>query len=158
MRIERPASVRQIVAAAGLFDAPPRREWAQEFLSAQGHHLFFAYEEEAGPEPVGFISGVETVHPDKGREMFLYELGVAGPYRRRGVARALIRALAGLAREHGCYGMWVGVDPENEPALAAYRSAGGVVDGPCTVVDWDLSDDTDDTDDAPAADPADGTR
>ena len=44
------------------------------------------------------MSGVETMHPDKGTEMFLYELDVAeGP--RQGVGRALVAALADLARE-----------------------------------------------------------
>ena len=69
------------------------------------------------------------LHPDKGVEMCLYELAVAEPYRRRGIGRALIERLAGLARERGCYDMWVGVDTDNEPALAAYRSAGARDDG-----------------------------
>jgi ribosomal protein S18 acetylase RimI-like enzyme len=112
-----------------------RPEWARRFLDAQGHHLYLAYE---GGVPVGFVSGVETVHPDKGTEMFLYELAVAEPFRRRGIGRALIRELAALARERGCYGMWVGVDTGNDVALATYRSAGGKDDGTCTVVTWDF--------------------
>ena len=47
-----------------------------------------------GDRPVGMISGVETTHPDKGTEMFLYELGVDEDARRRGVATALVNALA----------------------------------------------------------------
>jgi ribosomal protein S18 acetylase RimI-like enzyme len=112
-----------------------RPEWARRFLDTQGHHLFLAYE---GEVPVGFVSGVETVHPDKGAEMFLYELAVAEPFRRRGTGRALIGELAALARERGCYGMWVGVDTGNDVALATYRSAGGEDDGTCTVVTWDF--------------------
>ena len=56
--------------------------------------------------------------------MFLYELGVLPSARRQGVATALVGALEALARERGCYGMWVGVDVDNEPARAAYRRAG----------------------------------
>ncbi|MFI7007029.1 GNAT family N-acetyltransferase [Streptomyces sp. NPDC050145] len=136
MQIDRATTVPEILAASPLFDAPARPEWAADFLATPGHHLFLAYEDAT---PVGFVSGVETLHPDKGREMFLYELAVAEGHRRRGTARALIRTLADLARERGCYGMWVGVDPDNAPALAAYRSAGGVSEGPCTVMAWSFS-------------------
>ena len=136
MDIRRATTVTELAAAESLFDHPVRPEWAERFLAAAGHHLFLAYVDDV---PVGFVSGVETVHPDKGTEMFLYELGVAGPYRRRGVGRALVRRLAELARERGCYGMWVGVDTDNEPALAAYRSAGGTEDGGCTVVNWNFT-------------------
>ncbi|MEV1020597.1 GNAT family N-acetyltransferase [Streptomyces sp. NPDC050264] len=134
--IRRARTVEELVAAGPLFDSPTRPEAARDFLSAPGHHLYLAY---TGAEPVGFVSGVETVHPDKGREMFLYELAVAEPYRRRGIARALIRTLADLAAELGCYDMWVGVDADNDVALAAYRSAGGTDDGPCAVITWEFA-------------------
>ena len=137
MEIRRAATVAEVAAAEHLFDHAVRTEWAERFLTAAGHHLFLAYED-GGPAPVGFVSGIETVHPDKGTEMFLYELAVAEPYRRRGIGRALVRRLAALGRELGCYGMWVGVDTGNDIALAAYRSAGGKDDGTCTVVTWDF--------------------
>ncbi|MYT71385.1 MULTISPECIES: GNAT family N-acetyltransferase [unclassified Streptomyces] len=133
MRIVRATSTAQLHTAAALFDTPPREEWAAEFLAAPGHHLYLAH---ADDEPAGFVSGVETVHPDKGREMFLYELAVAEPYRRRGIARALVRTLADLAAGLGCHGMWVGVDLDNDAALATYRSAGGTQEGPCQVIAW----------------------
>ncbi|MEU9210169.1 GNAT family N-acetyltransferase [Streptomyces sp. NPDC048415] len=133
MEMRRAATVDELTDAEYLFDHPVRPEWAQRFLDTQGHHLYLAYEDSS---PVGFISGVETVHPDKGTEMFLYELAVAESFRRRGTGRALIRALAALARERGCYGMWVGVDTGNDVALATYRSAGGKDDETCTVVTW----------------------
>ncbi|GGN54517.1 N-acetyltransferase [Streptomyces albiflavescens] len=135
MEMRRAGTVDELTAAEYLFDHPVRPAWAQRFLDTPGHHLFLAYEDGS---PVGFISGVETVHPDKGTEMFLYELAVAEPFRRRGTGRALIRELAALARERGCYGMWVGVDTGNDVALATYRSAGGKDDGSCTVVTWDF--------------------
>ncbi|MFJ8826424.1 GNAT family N-acetyltransferase [Streptomyces sp. NPDC102467] len=136
--IRRARTVAELVAAGPLFDSPTRPEAARDFLSTPGHHLYLAYADDA-ESPVGFISGVETVHPDKGREMFLYELAVAAPYRRRGIARALIRTLAELAAELGCYDMWVGVDTDNDVALAAYRSAGGTDEGPCAVITWNFT-------------------
>lgn len=135
--IRRAANVAEVAAAEHLFDHPVRTEWAERFLTAAGHHLLLAYEEGTAA-PVGFVSAVETVHPDKGTEMFLYELAVAPPYRRRGIGRALIGRLAALGRELGCYGMWVLTDTGNDVALATYRSAGGEDDGSCAVVTWEF--------------------
>ena len=73
---------------------------------------------------VGFVSGVEVTHPDKGTEMFLYELAVDEPFRRRGIGRALVERLAALAREAGCYGMWVITDDDNAAARATYEGSG----------------------------------
>ncbi|MFI5687163.1 GNAT family N-acetyltransferase [Streptomyces sp. NPDC051636] len=135
--IRRAGTVAEVAAAECLFDIPVRAEWAGRFLTAAGHHLLLAYADEE-PAPVGFVSGVETIHPDKGTEMFLYELGVAEPYRRRDIGRALVRRPAALGRELGCYGMWVLVDTGNDVALAACRSAGGRDDGTCAVVTWEF--------------------
>ena len=141
MEIRRATTVAEPAAAEHLFDHPVRTEWAERFLASAGHHLLLAYEdgEDGVPTPVGFVSGVETTHPDKGTEMFLYELAVAEPYRRRGIGRALVRGLAALARERGCYGMWVLVDTGNDAALAVYRGAAGKDDGTCSVVTWDFA-------------------
>jgi ribosomal protein S18 acetylase RimI-like enzyme len=81
---------------------------------------------------------VETTHPDKGTEMFLYELGVDEPARRQGVGRALVEALVALAREHGCYGVWTGTEPANDAARATYARAGGSEAPAHIIVEWEL--------------------
>jgi ribosomal protein S18 acetylase RimI-like enzyme len=89
---------------------------------------------------VGFVTGVEMTHPDKGTEMFLYELGVDPAARNRGVGRSLVAALADVARDRGCYGMWVLTDDGNPAALRAYAAAGGVREHPDNVLlSWTFS-------------------
>jgi len=126
--------VDKVIAAADLFDRQPQRAATARFLAASGHHLLIAYD---GPTPIGFVSGIETVHPDKGAEMFLYELGVAESHRRRGVGRALVERLAGIARSLDCYGMWVATDDSNTAALATYETAGATRDDqPAVILTW----------------------
>ena len=120
--------------AGALFDAPPEPQATRRFLSEPGHHLLVAYD--AGGAPAGFVSGVETTHPDKGTEMFLYELAVHEPARRQGIGTALVRALAAVARERGCYGMWVGVEADNEAALRTYARAGARPPAPHVSLEW----------------------
>ena len=138
MRIERVTDAATVDLGAGLFDGPSLPEATARFLESPDHHLLFAYDD--GDDVIGMVSGVETTHPDKGTEMFLYELGVVEHARRRGVATTLVQALAALSREKGCYGMWVGVDSDNEAALATYRRAGGHGDPPTVIMAWDFSD------------------
>ena len=59
----RPGEEQLMLDAAVLFDAPPDRGWTSKFLAEPGHHLLLAFVDEA---VAGFVSGVETTHPDKG--------------------------------------------------------------------------------------------
>ena len=133
-----PDDVDAVVAATDLFDHEVRREWAVRFLDDPAHHLCIAYEDGT---PAGFVSAVEMTHPDKGTEMFLYELAVAEPFRERGVGKALTNHLVELARERGCYGVWVLTDDDNEPALRTYRSAGASSPESPVLLAWRLDPD-----------------
>lgn len=130
-----PGDKRLVLACSELFDASPTEEWAKKFLSSEGHHLLIAVDD-GGDRPVGFVSGVETTHPDKGTEMFIYELSVAVDHRNRGIGRALVTALAELAQAHGCYAMWVGTEPDNAAALATYKAAGAAPPEPFVTLEW----------------------
>lgn len=123
-----------IVAAGRLFDAPPNLAASERFLATPGHHLLMDFE---GDRATGFVSGVELTHPDKGTEMFLYELAVDEPYRRRGIATALVNRLLEVARAHGCYGMWVLTDHDNDAALATYRTTGTTDESSHVMLTWD---------------------
>ena len=89
-----PGDAGALEAANELFDADVRPGATRRFLDDGNHHVILAYEDDT---PAGFVSGVEMTHPDKGTEMFLYELGVAERFQRRGIGTALVEALADLA-------------------------------------------------------------
>jgi ribosomal protein S18 acetylase RimI-like enzyme len=133
IRVCRPGDDGLVAAACHLFDGLARPDATARFLGDAGHHLLLAYED---GRAVGFVSGVEVTHPDKGTEMFLYELAVDEPYRRRGVGRALVDRLGALARQAGCYGMWVVTDHDNKAARATYEGTGGVPEAGQVVEVW----------------------
>jgi ribosomal protein S18 acetylase RimI-like enzyme len=124
-----------VVAASRLFDRDVQRDWAQRFLEDPSHHLCIAYE---NGEPAGFVSGVEITHPDKGTEMFLYELGVDEGFQRRGIGGALTKALVDLAKSRGCHGMWTLTEGDNEAALRTYMSAGVADKEDSVLLEWRL--------------------
>jgi len=128
-----PADAAAVVAASDLFDGPATERIAQRFLDSEGHHLLVAYED---GKPVGFVSGVEMTHPDKGTEMFLYELGVAEAYRRRGIGTALVMTLRQTAIDNGCYGMWVLTDVDNVAALSTYAGTRASERSTHVMVSW----------------------
>ena len=130
-----PGDDEAVVAAQHLFDGPAKPQATARFLAEPGSHLLVGY---VDGQPAGFVSGVEVTHPDKGTEMFLYELAVDDAHRRRGYGRALIGALEARARERGCVGMFVFVDDDNEAGRAAYRSAGGAEASRPIMVDWTI--------------------
>ena len=132
-----PDDADKVSAAAELFDNEPSPQATSRFLTDPNHHLLIAYDNGV---PVGFVSGVEVTHPDKGTEMFLYELGVAEDHRRRGVGRNLVERLAGIASDRDCYGMWVLTDAANAAALATYERAGANREGdPQVMLSWRFS-------------------
>lgn len=80
---------------------------------------------ELAGEPVG----VATAHPsyDSGHSrwgMFLNDLYVAPGARRRGIARALVAAVAAEARRQGGEFLWWNADAGDELALAFHRRLG----------------------------------
>lgn len=140
MRIERlgPGDADRVAAAEALFDDAIDAGTTRAFLADDAHHLLLAVDDGS---PAGFVTGVELLHPDKaGPEMFLYELGVDEAFRGRGIGRALVEALTGLAWERGCVSMWVLTDEDNAPAMATYRSAGGQQEPESVMFVWDRPD------------------
>jgi ribosomal protein S18 acetylase RimI-like enzyme len=126
-----------IAALSPLFDLAADADASRRFGDDPNHHLLAAYVDD---RPVGFISGVAMTHPDKGTEMFIYELGVDEPFRRRGIGTALTRALADKARNLGCFGMWVATDADNQAALGTYKAGGSAEPAHHVVLTWTFDD------------------
>jgi ribosomal protein S18 acetylase RimI-like enzyme len=135
MDIRRIDDLDAVMAAGQLFDSPPQPAATRRFLADAGHHLLIGYVDDV---PAGMITGVEMTHPDKGTELFLYELAVAEPFREHGLATALVAALRDVAVERGCYGLWVIANEANVAAVAAYGGAGGVPEAGQVVLSWSL--------------------
>jgi len=108
--------------ADGVFDNPVDPQLSAEFLNDPRHHIAVAIE--AGLV-VGFASGVDYIHPDKPRELWINEVGVAPSHRRQGVGHAVLAVLLETARRLGCSSAWVLTDRSNNAAIALYGSLGG---------------------------------
>ena len=57
-------------------------------------------------------------------EFYIYDLAVAEPFRRRGIATALIGRLKEVARARGAYVIFVQADTGDDPAIALYTKLG----------------------------------
>jgi ribosomal protein S18 acetylase RimI-like enzyme len=142
IHVARATTAEQVLAASHLFDDPATPTWAADVVRRPGHHLLLA-SVDGDPSPAGFVTGVEMVHPDKGCEMFLYELGVDEAHRGHGVGTALVDALAAVARSAGCYGMWVLTDDDNDAALRTYRRGGASDESAHVMLTWTFDVDSD---------------
>lgn len=106
------------------------REPHTELLGDDRTHFLAAFD---GEEPVGFAFGyVLPRRHGAPTTLFVYEVDVHERYRRRGIAKELMRR---LGEESGAGEGFVLTEPDNEAANALYRSLGGV---PAEVVQWDF--------------------
>ena len=107
--------------AEGVFDRAIEPRLLTEFLSDPRHHMAVA---DDGGVIVGFVSAVDYVHPDKPRQLWVNEVGVASAHRRGGIGRQLLQLMIEHGRALGCTEAWVLTDSDNEAANSLYRSAG----------------------------------
>jgi ribosomal protein S18 acetylase RimI-like enzyme len=122
----RPGQERRLLDAASLYDDPPDILACRAYL-ADPANIFFLAEHEGSA--VGFLRGtaLRQLHTRK-LQMFLYEIAVAEGFRRRGVGRALVRALLDSCRSKRFEEVFVFTSPSNRPAVGLYRSTGGVTE------------------------------
>lgn len=76
-------------------------------------------------EVVGGIAAYELRKFEQERsEIYIYDLAVAAPHRREGIATALIEELKRIAVSRGAYVIFVQADIEDEAAVALYTKLG----------------------------------
>lgn len=74
---------------------------------------------------VGGLAAYELVKFERERsEIYIYDLAVAAPCRRQGIATALIEELRTIAAERGAYVVYVQADLGDDPAIALYSKLG----------------------------------
>ena len=104
------------------FSAPPGDAYLRRLLS-DGRFVLLAAKSDG--KVVGALSAYELMKYEQERsEFYIYDLAVAEPFRRRGIARSLIEALKPIARDAGAWVIFVQADRKDEPAVALYRSLG----------------------------------
>jgi len=103
-------------------EATPERLEATLFADPPAAHCVLAF---AGAEPAGFaiyFFNYSTFLAKPG--LYLEDLFVKPDHRGRGIGRALLLHLAGIARERGCGRMEWAVLDWNSPAIGFYQSIG----------------------------------
>ena len=111
-----------MTVAPAVFDNPIDTELTKEFLEDPRHHIAVAIDDGL---VVGFASGVHYIHPDKPPELWVNEVGLAPTHRRRGLGKAVLKALFEVGRAQNCTVAWVLTYRTNVAAMALYASVGG---------------------------------
>ena len=104
-----------------MFDAAIEPTRLTSYLSAPDHALFVALD---GRLVVGQVRGVLHHQPDVPPELYVDNLGVAPGHQRRGIATALVKALASWAQGRGCATLWVATESDNSGGRAFYAALG----------------------------------
>ena len=102
--------------------APPSESYLRRLL---GGDSFIAVAALHGGEVVGGLAAYELRKFEQERsEIYIYDLAVAAPYRRQGIATALIQQLKVAAAARGAYVIYVQADLEDSPAIDLYTKLG----------------------------------
>jgi ribosomal protein S18 acetylase RimI-like enzyme len=94
-------------------------ESLREFLTSDQRFYLLAYQ---GSEIAGAIHGYVLLHPTGVKYLYIDEVDTMVPYRRQGVATAMMQEVFSIAREYGCDEAWLGTEHDNIAAKALYVS------------------------------------
>jgi aminoglycoside 3-N-acetyltransferase I len=101
---------------------PPSVAYLERLLDSD---YFIALVALKDSEVVGGIAAYELIKFEQERsEIYIYDLAVAGNYRRQGIATAMIQELKKIAVVRGAYVIYVQADIVDEPAIALYTKLG----------------------------------
>ena len=101
---------------------PPSEDYLRGLLAGE---QFIALAALQGETVIGGLAAYMLAKfEQERREIYIYDLAVAEPHRRRGVATALIGKLKSIAKARGAYVIYVQADPGDAPAVALYTKLG----------------------------------
>jgi len=90
-----------------------------------GRDDFIAVAALQGGEVVGGLAAYQLRKFEQERsEIYIYDLAVAAPHRRQGIATALIEQLKVISAARGAYVIYVQADLEDAPAIELYTRLG----------------------------------
>jgi GNAT superfamily N-acetyltransferase len=126
-----------VEAAGHLFEHELQPSAVRRFLGDSSHHLILAWD---GGRPIGMVVAIEMTYPDRGTEMFLYDMRVEDDYRGRGIAHAMLDRLEALAVDTVCGAVWVvtGTGEANAGARSTFVSRGAVEDRDRVRYSWGI--------------------
>ncbi|MFN3771353.1 MAG: AAC(3)-I family aminoglycoside N-acetyltransferase [Ectopseudomonas guguanensis] len=102
--------------------AQPDDAYLQGLLASDA---FFAIAALAEGQVVGGLAAYLLPKFEQARaEIYIYDLAVAQPHRRRGIATAMIEQLKHIAAARGAYVIYVQADHDDDPAIALYTKLG----------------------------------
>ncbi|MEX2126202.1 MAG: AAC(3)-I family aminoglycoside N-acetyltransferase [Woeseia sp.] len=102
--------------------ARPNAAYLERLLASD---YFIALAALKSSEVVGGIAAYELHKFEQERsEIYIYDLAVAAPHRREGIATAMIAELGNIAAARGAYVIFVQADPGDSPAMALYTKLG----------------------------------
>ena len=88
---------------------------------------------------VGMASGVVIRHPDKLRELWINEVGVADRARGNGLAQRLVQGLFDWSVGRDIRTAWLLMDPDNEAAARSYAKVEPAArSAPALMLEWSL--------------------
>lgn len=107
--------------ADDLFDEPVQADLLNAFLRDETHWLVVAVLEN---KVIGKATAMVHRRPDKKDELYLDEIDVIPPLRRKGIAKNILKVMLDLADDWGCEECWLGTEKDNIPARRLYESNG----------------------------------
>jgi aminoglycoside 3-N-acetyltransferase I len=102
--------------------APPSLAYIEGLLAKE--HVIALVALEGEEVTGGLVAYLMDKFERARREAYIYDLAVAEPHRRKGVATALIRSLQEIAEASGAWVVFVQADYSDPPAVALYEKLG----------------------------------
>ncbi len=103
-------------------NAPPSDDYLDRVLAKDDVIVLVALDDD---EVVGGLVAYELSKLEREwSEIYIYDLAVAEPHRRRGIATRLIEDLGDIARERGAWVIYVQADYGDDPAIQLYTKLG----------------------------------